>query len=130
MQLHRQRGEFEAAGVHILAVSFETSESTRSYVKGASLEFPVVVDNKKNLYSYFGMRAAGFWVIWGLRTWKAYFRELFKGRLPQKGEGDIQQRGGNVIIDADGRIRFHHISNGPGDRPTAEQLLQFIQEAV
>ena len=130
MQLHQQKKKFEEVGAQVLAVSFETSESTRNYVKGSSLKFPVLVDDKKILYRYFGMRTAGFWDIWGVRTWKAYLRELFRGRLPQKGEGDIQQRGGNVILDAGGSIRFHHISNGPGDRPTVEQLLRFIKEAV
>lgn len=130
MQLHQKRKEFEEIGAHVLAVSFETSESTRNYVKASSMEFKVLVDDKKILYRHFGMRTASFWDIWGIRTWKAYFRELFRGRLPQKGEGDIQQRGGNVIIDFSGRIRYHHISNGPGDRPTVEQLLQLIKEAA
>lgn len=130
MQLHQQRKVFEEIGVQVLAVSFETTESTRNYVKGSCVEWPVLMDNQKILYSYFDMKTAGFWDIWGYRTWKAYFRELFSGRLPQKGEGDVQQRGGNVILDADGRVRLHHISIGPGDRPTVEQLLQFLKETA
>ena len=130
MQLHQQRKEFEEVGVQVLAVSFETTESTRNYVKASSLEWPILLDNQKILYRYFGMRTAGFWDIWGYRTWKAYFKELLRGRLPQKGEGDIQQRGGNVILDADGRVRLHHISKGPGDRPAVEHLLQVLKEAA
>jgi len=130
VQLYQKRKVFEKIGVQILAVSFETAESTRNYVKGSSVEWPVLVDNKKILYRYFGMGTAGFWDIWGYRTWKAYVRELFKGRKPQKGEGDVQQRGGNVILDVDGRVRFHHISNGPGDRPTVEQLLDFFKKTA
>ena len=127
MQLHQQRKEFEKIGVQVLAVSFETIGSTRNYSKDSSLEWPILLDNQKVLYRYFGMRTAGFWDIWGYRTWKAYFRELLRGRLPQKGEGDIQQRGGNVILDADGRVRLHHISKGPGDRPTVKQLLNYFK---
>ena len=110
-------------------VSFETISSTWKYLKDTSLPWPVLVDSEKSLYHYFGMGKAGFWDIWGYRTWRAYLKELFQGRLPRKGEGDFQQRGGDVILDPDGLVRLQHIGSGPGDRPEVTQLLQFVKGA-
>ena len=111
-----------------MVISFETIESSKKYLDDTSLDWPVLVDDAKKLYQYFGMGEAGFWDIWGYRTWLAYFKEITRGRSPRKGHGDIQQRGGNVILDPAGIVRLHHIGNGPGDRPEVEHLLQVIRE--
>lgn len=128
MQLHQHRREFEEAGAKVIVISFETIQSTIGYLKDTSLQWPVLVDERKTLYQYFGMEKAGFWDIWGFKTWKAYLKELMRGRLPRRGEGDIQQRGGDVILDPECRIRLNFVGSGPGDRPDAEYLLKFLKE--
>jgi len=127
--LYQQREEFEKSGVQIIAISFQTKESVEKYLKETRLEWPILRDEQKNLYHYFGMGDAGFWDLWGYRTWLAYCKEMIRGIMPRKGDGDINQRGGNVLIDPEGLVRLHHIGKGPGDRPEAGFLLQFIRES-
>ena len=129
VQLYQQKKEFEKSGVKIIAVSFETNESVENYLKDTNLEWPVLRDEQKHLYHYFGMRDASFWDIWGYRTWLAYCKEIIRGRRPRKGDGNVNQRGGNILIDPEGLIRLHHIGKGPGDRPEVDFLLRFIREA-
>ena len=130
MQLHQHREELEEEGVQIAGVSFETVASANEYLKDTRLEWPIFLDEQKTLYHHFGMGEAGFWDIWGYRTWRAYLRELAQGRRPRKGAGDIHQRGGDVLVDPSGVIRLHHIGKGPGDRPAVEYLLQFIRSGA
>ena len=72
------------------------------------------------------MERAGFRDVWGLRTLKSYFRLLLQGKKLLKSQGDVYQRGGDVLIDPDGKIRFHHISIGPGDRSPLDTILAVV----
>ncbi len=72
------------------------------------------------------MLSASFWDVFGPKTWGAYLKEIAKGKKLMKSEGDIFQRGGDVLIDPDGTVRLHHIGVGPADRPTVETFLKKI----
>jgi hypothetical protein len=64
----------------------------------------------------------------GPRTWWVYFREIVKGGKIRKSEGDIFQRGGDVLVDPYGIVRLHHIGKGPTDRPTLKMILKIIEK--
>ena len=85
------------------------------------------LDLDKTLYHHYGMFSAGFWDIWGPSTWIAYLKLLARGQKLRKSEGDLEQRGGDVLIDPDGIIRLHRIGSGPGDRPDVESVLAVIK---
>ena len=108
-------------------VTFEAGYFARSYVQETGLKWPLLVDDKREAYRAYDMLEAGFWDIWGPKTVWAYLKELAHGRFPKRSEGDVSQRGGNVLIDPAGLVRFHHIGQGPGDRPSADVLLQVLQ---
>lgn len=127
--MYQQRKEFEKSGVQIIAVSFESKESIKNYLKHSRIKWLILQDKQKYLYHYFGMRNASFWDIWGYRTWLAYGKEIIRGRMVRKGDGNINQRGGDILIDPEGLVRLHHIGKGPGDRPEVNFLLRFVREA-
>ena len=85
------------------------------------------LDLKKTLYHHYGMFSAGLWDLWGPRTWLAYLKLLIKGEKLKASEGDVEQRGGDVIIDPAGFVRFHHIGSGPADRPEISSALKMIE---
>jgi hypothetical protein len=72
------------------------------------------------------MLEAGFWDIWGPRTWWVYLKEIARGHLPGKSEGDISQRGGDILVDPGGIVKLHHVGKGPGDRPSARSILAVL----
>jgi len=47
----------------------------------------------------------------------------------KKSSGDIHQRGGDVLIDPHGIVRFHHVGSGPANRPAVDSLLRYVEEA-
>ncbi len=73
------------------------------------------------------MFSAGFWDLWGPATWIAYLKLLLRGHKLSRSEGDVEQRGGDVLIDPDGIIRLHRVGSGPGDRPDISNVLAMIE---
>ena len=88
--------------------------------------FPYYYDSDRQLYQFFGMLKAGFWDLWGPRTLLAYLQLLLKGRKLLPSNSDLHQRGGNVLLDPRGRVRFHHIGSGPADRPDLEIIFRMV----
>ncbi len=108
-------------------VTFEAGYFAKQYVQETGISWPLLIDERRELYASYGMLEASFWDIWGPKTWWAYFKELLAGNLPGKSAGDVSQRGGDVLIDPDGIVRFHHIGIGPADRPSIESILEHVK---
>ena len=113
----------------VAVVTFEKSFFARAYAEKTNLEWPLLVDEKRSLYRAYGMLNAGLLDLWGPSTWWAYMKEIVRGRLPKKPTGDVNQRGGDVLVDPAGIVRMHHIGKGPADRPPIDTILRRIEEA-
>lgn len=120
--------ELKGLNVNVVVVTFEADFFARSYMEETKLTWPLLVDADRKLYNAYGMLSAGFWDIWGPKTWWAYLKEICKGRLPRQSTGDVSQRGGDVLIDSTGVVRFHHVGEGPADRPAIDSVLSIIKE--
>jgi alkyl hydroperoxide reductase subunit AhpC len=118
--------ELVRRNVKVVVVTFENDFLARCYVEDTALAWPILIDTTREVYKGYGMFSASFWDVWGIKTWLVYFKELLKGVKPQKSEGDIYQRGGDVLVDPGGIVRLHHIGRGPADRPSVEQILRVI----
>lgn len=118
--------ELDRLNVKVVVVTFENDSLARCYVEDTALKWPLFIDTTRGLYKSYGMLTASYWDVWGFKTWLIYFRELLKGNKPVKSEGDIYQRGGDVLIDPEGIVRLHHIGEGPADRPSVEQIIRVI----
>ena len=124
--MQRREAELERLRVKVAVVTFEAGFLARAYIEDTGLRWPLLIDTNRELFSAYGMLAAGFWDIWGPATWWAYLKEIARGRLPVKSQGDISQRGGDVLIDPDGIVRLHHVGKGPADRPSPESILRVL----
>ncbi len=125
--MREHEAELAGLGVAIAVVTFEAGFLARQYVEESGLVWPLLVDEKRELYRGYGMLAASFWDIWGVRTWLAYGKGILAGQKLHRSEGDISQRGGDVLIDPTGVVRLHHVGEGPADRPSVGQLLDAIR---
>ena len=110
----------------IAVVTFENDFLARSYVAETSLTWPLLVDDTRETYRNYGMFSASFWDIWGPKTWWVYLKQVMKGARLRKPEGDIYQRGGDVLIDPTGIVSLHHVGAGPADRPAIETIMNKI----
>lgn len=110
----------------VAVVTFENDFFARSYAEDTSLAWPILVDQTRKAYNDYGMLSASRRDVWGPKTWWAYLKELSRGATLRKSEGDIYQRGGDVLIAPDGTVVLHHIGLGPADRPTVRCILSQI----
>ena len=117
----------KALGVDVAVITFEAGFLARAYVEETGLEWPLLVDETREVYRAYDMLEAGFWDVWGLRTWWAYLKEIASGAKLQKSEGDVDQRGGDVLVDPEGIVRAHHVGSGPADRPAVAELLGVVE---
>jgi hypothetical protein len=124
--LRDREEEFTKRNVRIVVVTFEHGFLARRYVEDTSLAWPLLVDDTRETYRAYGMLSASFWDIWGPGTWWAYLKEILKGQRLKKSEGDISQRGGDVLIDPSGIVALHHVGAGPADRPPVASILEQI----
>jgi hypothetical protein len=127
--LRDQEDEFTNRNVKIAVVTFENDFFARSYVAETSLTWPLLVDDTRKTYRKYGMFSASFWDVWGPKTWWAYLKEIIKGEKLRKSEGDVYQRGGDVLIDPNGIVSLHHVGIGPADRPAIETILNKVHSA-
>ena len=125
--MRQHEKELRGQSVNIVVVTFEAAFLARSYKEETKISWPILVDADRKLYNSYDMLSAGFWDIWGPKTWWAYLKEICKGRLPRKSTGDVSQRGGDVLIDPTGVVRLHHVGEGPADRPTIDSILFIIK---
>jgi hypothetical protein len=124
--LRERKDELLRKNIKVVVVTFEAGFLARRYMEETGLEWPLLVDANRDIYRAYGMLDASFWDVWGPSTWLAYLKEIRRGRLPNKSSGDIRQRGGDVLIDAEGIVRLHHVGFGPADRPEVATILQAI----
>lgn len=129
MQLQQHRDEIERLGLRVAAVTFETPGRARTYVEETQLCWPLLVDTTRSLYHAYGMQRGGFRTIWGIRNWGAYLRLMARGQMPRRPYDDVNQLGGDVLLNPEGVVRLHHISRGPADRPSIDSLLALVGEA-
>jgi hypothetical protein len=125
--LWQHQSTLDQLGIVALPISFQRLPASAFSTAGDRPPVDYYLDLEKSLYHHYGMFSAGFWDLWGPRTWLAYLKLLAKGQKLMKSEGDVEQRGGDVLIDPAGIIRLHHIGSGPGDRPDIETVLEMVK---
>lgn len=116
---HRQE-----LGVRVLVISFAAPPSLAAYRERFGLEGAALLsDEERVAYAAFGFdRASVARAYLDPRVWRRYAGLLARGRRLERPEEDTLQLGGDVLADAQGRVRWIHRSRGPEDRPSLEAL--------
>lgn len=117
-------GERERLGIRAVVVAFAPAQSLARYQAGLGLgELLVLSDPDRRAYRAFGFERGSFARVWlDPRVWRRYAGLIVHGRRPARSREDTLQLGGDVLIDADGLVRWIYRSAGPEDRPTVEQV--------
>jgi hypothetical protein len=127
LQLRELQPEFDRLDTQIVVVTFEANYLARQYIQETGIEWPLLIDTNRDVYHAYGMLQARFWDIWGPSTWLSYIKEITKGGKLKKSTGDIQQRGGDVLVSPDGTVKLFHVGTGPADRPDARIIIKTIE---
>ena len=110
--------------MRVAVVTFEVGPLAMAYVRQTGLSWPLLVDSERSLYHAYGMERGRWWDLAGPAAWWAYLKLFARGRRLRAPGSDVKQLGGDVLIDPEGVVRFHHIGSGPADRPAVKDLLK------
>lgn len=124
--MRERQADLAARDVCVVVITFDDPFLCRAYLEETGLDWPLLIDEKRDLYRAYGMLRASLLDVWGPASWMAYLRELGKGQVLKRPGADVMQRGGDVLIDPEGILRLHHIGRGPADRPGVDELLAVI----
>jgi hypothetical protein len=124
--LQQHERTFDELNARLAIVTFEAASLARAYVAETSPPWPVLIDETRALYRAYGMERGRVLDVYGLRSWWAYVKEFARGRIPRSIPADSLQLGGDVLVDPDQIVRFHHVGRGPADRPSAASLLRAV----
>lgn len=109
-----------------MVVTFDSKELASDYARSTGLEWPILLDGKRQLYRGYGIPRASLWTLFKPDvTWR-YLEATFHGYRPGKPGCDFRQLGGNVLIDPEGIVRLNHVSTDPHDRPSAEYIVETL----
>ena len=123
LEVSRRRAEF--GGARLVCVTFVQGAPLAAYERELALAgIEYFGDPARAAYAALGFERASFARVWlHPAVWRRYAALIARGRRPHPPGQDVYQLGGDVILDAGGRLRWVYASAGPEDRPTVDELL-------
>lgn len=122
-QLRRRQDDLDGTGVAVYVVALASRGRVGVFVRRHALPYPVIVDEARVLYRAFGMGRSPWWRIYAPRAVWRYVKS-YLGATPAEPRGETLQRGGDVILDPDGRVQFIHVADNSYDHPAVDHLLR------
>jgi hypothetical protein len=132
VQLHRDREEFEAAGVELAVIGQGTPRHARAFIDDQGLEgLRVLVDPDRSTYAAVGAKVGGVTDLFNpgvaVRGLKAVAGErVVQGRTV----GHPAQLGGVLVVARGGAITWAHLANDAGDNPPNAKVLEAARDAA
>jgi hypothetical protein len=126
-QLRQRENELDELGMAVVVVTFQSGYFERAYVQETGLQWPLLVDESRELYRAYGMERGRFWDIFGPKSLALYVKLVLHGRRPRAAVGDPRQLGGDVLVDPSGIVQLHHVGAGPADRPSVDAILNVVR---
>ncbi|MBU0675457.1 MAG: peroxiredoxin family protein [Proteobacteria bacterium] len=65
-QLRERQVYLAGKNIKVVVVSFEAGFTAVRYIEDTGIDWPLLVDETRELYRSYGMLQAGFWDIWGV----------------------------------------------------------------
>lgn len=131
MQLHRDREEFETAGVELVVVGQGTPAQGGEFMRDQGVDLRLLVDSSRASYQAVGAKVASLGELVGPRQMvKGLSATLRDGVRQGRTIGHSSQLGGVVIVATDGSIPYAHLSEEASDVPPNDEVLSAARRAV
>ena len=125
-QSRKYEQDLAASTVAVAVVTFDSNFLAMRYIQDTKLDWPLLLDSDRQLYRVYKMEHGDWRSLYGPTSIWRYLHLMFRGqRLKRPGE-DFRQLGGDVLIDPNGIVRLHYVSNSPHDRPTPLTILNVV----
>lgn len=125
--MRRQEERFNDLDVRIKIITFDADFMALAYIKSTRCPWPLLLDSDRELYQAYGMARGSWRAIYGLTSIWKYLKLIAGGQRPGKPGSDWRQMGGDVMIDPQGVVKLHYISQNPHDRPSVNKLIEVVK---
>ena len=131
MQLHRDRDEFEAAGVRLAVIGQGTPDHARDFQRSQNVDLPLYVDQDRASYRAAGAKVGTMGELLGPAVLARGLRVSLRDRVRQgRVVGHPAQLGGVLIVKSDGSIPYAHLSEDASDVPSNDEVLAAARAAA
>ena len=127
MQVQQQAAELDAVGAQVMVVTFEDARRVQAFAQRERLGFQFLIDEDRLLYQAFQLMQGHGRDLYNIATVISYLKGLIHLRMPHVPHGDTSQLGGDVVLDAQGRVALVHRSTTPADRPEVAEILRVLR---
>jgi peroxiredoxin len=130
VQLHRDRSEFEAAGVRLAVIGQGTPKHAAHFADSHELEIPLYVDEGRDSYKEAGTKIATFSELLGPTMVAKGAAASARDKVVQgKTVGHPAQLGGVMIVRPGGEIAYVHLADDASDNPPNSEVLEAARKA-
>jgi hypothetical protein len=131
VQLHRDREEFEDAGVSLVVIGQGTPKHAEHFMDSYDLEgMTLLVDPERKTYKAAGTKKATVDELFGPTVVaKGIVRGLRGGLTQGRTVGHPAQLGGVLVVDTDGRVAYAHLADDASDNPPNSEVLEAARAA-
>jgi peroxiredoxin len=132
VQLHRDREEFEAAGVRLAVIGQGTPKHAAHFIDEYGLDgMQVLVDPGRKTYKVAGTKIATAAELFDPRVVARGVKVAATERLVQgKTDGHAAQLGGVLVVARDGRVVWAHMADDASDNPPNSEVLKAARAAA
>jgi hypothetical protein len=131
VQLHRDRDEFEAAGVRLAVVGMGTPQHAAHFRETQKVDLPMLVDPERKAYEAAGAKMATFGELLGPRiVARSIHRSLAAGVHQGRTIGHPAQLGGVMIVKPDASVPYVHLADDASDNPPNAEVLAAARDAA
>lgn len=129
-QLRDRNDELKQAGIRVCIVTFDSVAMAETYLRQQQLDWPLLIDSQRELYRAYAFQSGSWWSIYNPKSIWLYLKLIFAGNRVHEPGADFRQFGGNILIDPQGIVRLHYVSNSPHDRPAVNDILAAAKLAI
>jgi hypothetical protein len=131
VQLHRDRGAFEEAGVELAVIGQGTPKHARAFKEDHGLELTLLVDPERKTYEAAGAKMASVRELFGPRVALRGLRAVASERVVQgRTIGHPAQLGGVLVVAPGGEVVWSHLADNAGDNPPNDVVLEAARKAA
>ena len=124
-QLCQHQVELIRRRINVAIISFSALDSARAWLQETTAPFQLLLDPDRIVYQLYGLERSVF-RSWSLRTLWYYARHWQQRPKQESGQDDLNQLGGDFLVDSTGILRLAYRSYDPVDRPSMDELFCYF----
>ena len=129
--MDRAKADFKAIDANLVLIGQGTQRQAANFRRRQGIQLPVLADQELVSYRAAGAKVAGVRdLLSPMVVARGAMASVREKTIQTRTQGDAAQLGGTLVVAADGRITWAHMSTDAGDNASPEEILAAVKDAV